>query len=1727
MTSSSVSPAPPPVVRTSIPYDPTFRWMTPVLLKARRDQVNIADLPPLVTDDVLDPDPEPLHTSLLTRIWKEEKPRMLKALAIQMTQVASQLCVPLITHSFILSFECDNSDAANEVLVVPMLDHATTEYNSVTGQHYSVPSKTCDGDSTTIDWRLAYYGVGLFFCALSNLVCGNLSLHLMMNIGQRLRALSIQLVWKRILETNSADLDQGLALNLIASDSQRWVEVAPLFQQMYQAPILIAVCSVFLVILMGPSAAIVITGLSLMITFNVLVGGLLYKARARRQVFLDERMRLCNELLLGIRVVKYFAWEKPYIDKIEAVRKLELFYARRELLLNSANMILYTFWPQFTIAMALIHYSIHGGLLTPGRAFGILSFIGVLRFPLIQLGHTLSGVAQIVVVIRRTQQFLRKRDSTEEAIFDDSTAGRAGGDHLPLLRTEGDTMMLEDIQVLQPEEQVAKTRSADIDLETGALPANTPARLADKTTSPVAAQEHTTLIARLAHADIRWSAAAQALQAKKAKELEEQRKKKEQQSSFAATLQARATVMAGRAKSRTSAIVMGSVLGMSSPKAEEAGDHVNRGSLMKEEVLEKRETEEINRDSRSSSKQAQAEGESAPISGELLPIRGSDANKTELALERTSKSDLALLRNVTLDFHRGEIVVLFGRVGAGKTTLLHTFLRETQVERANHGPTLPATSASKNAASNQTAAPFVFPALDYRMAYVAQTAWIRNCSIRENILFFRKYDKLKYHRAMRIAQLRDDVAQFPHKDRTQIGERGVTLSGGQKMRVALARAIYDLDELDVLLLDDPFAALDVHTSRAVQKRLLQSLDPQKQLTVLATSQHPRSWEGQGDCVKRIAISRRNGKVSALELAGEMILPAGKNSPKNGSASPVAVDTDAISVSSIEDEEGAAGDVDADDGADSPDLIQEDDLDDEVLFIGDQTRELHAEQQHQQQATPAEIASAVTSSTSAGDLKQLIVENRNETATDSTSGNKNDPRASEANFKPVPPPFSSKVLRQRTTTRDSGDSKDMAVFLDQVEIMSDHSDSSKNNKDGHIMQVEERATGSGLKPESIATYIGAMGWMAPLCGVWFLCVNLERVSVVGSDAWVATWSRCNVELAERPATTNCEPDEDGYYLHRYLLLLGCVWFFISGTRILFPILCVRAAGTLFSRMLISVCRAPMHWYDTTPMGRILNRFSFDTENLDAILVLKMFPALVSLSWSSGALGLLTVVYFPYFFAVLPFFLFIYGTLLNICRNSIRDLQRLDALTRSPVVSLVSEVIGGLSTVRCFQAETVYRDEMARLVNLNSRAIYAFNSASRWLGVRAELLSSHIILLTCLGAIGFDVGAGELGVSLLWCMNLTMSMNYTCQFFAIFEAAFTSVERVSELCNLEKDGEYHKGIDDGVNARKRGRSKKQQEQVAQVAKSGAATTTGEVELLDMKVNANKQAAFSTTSESVLICEQQADTTTVVSTGLRLDHVTVHYRKNLPPALKNLAFSVLPGERCAVVGRTGAGKSSLAVAIFQLAEVVDGQILLNGTNLKTLPIDEARKKCGIITQDPVVFGGSDLTIRYNLDPFGEYSDEQCQAVLRASQLADRFQLTDKIEESATNLSVGERQLLCLARVLLRKPELLICDEATASCDAATDKQVQKAITDWLRLENQGCCVLSVAHRLDTIVDYDKAVVLDKGEVAEIGSIPELLANSSGYFYRLVSHADDETRTLFAARGYQEVDEEVTRGD
>ncbi|CAE7386236.1 ABCC2, partial [Symbiodinium necroappetens] len=448
---------------------------------------------------------------------------------------------------------------------------------------------------------------------------------------------------------------------------------------------------------------------------------------------------------------------------------------------------------------------------------------------------------------------------------------------------------------------------------------------------------------------------------------------------------------------------------------------------------------------------------------------------------------------------------------------------------------------------------------------------------------------------------------------------------------------------------------------------------------------------------------------------------------------------------------------------------------------------------------------------------------------------------------------------------------------------------------------------------------------------------------------------------------------------------------------------------------------------------------------------------------GALAVMAGTLWPYSLLIIPLPVFIYTILFQFARKSIRQFQQLDSVSRSPIQSLYSEALQGIVSVRAFASELRYKEKLASFVDSNSAAVLTFNTSSRWLGVHVELLAALTAGLVGLGCwlLRQEITAGLVGLCFIWTTNLSTSLGFNCIFSSQAEAVFTSVERMVEYTSDVPCEGAHQGLD-----------------------SWHRTTAPEGEELRPMVVWN-----------------------IDSPLLIFENVALRYQPKLPLALDSISFEVAAAERFAVVGRTGSGKSTLAVALFRLSPVEGGSIRLHGVDLGSLPLDVARKSIGIITQDPVIFSGN---VQYNLDPFGEFDKADCAEALLQAQLAETVELETQIEQAGANLSIGERQLLCLARALLRKPQLLVCDEATSSVDAATDAQVQSCLR---KAAGAGTALLTIAHRLATVADYDKVMVLQAGKLLELGSPAALLEDSASAFSLLVDSLGHEATAVRSA--------------
>ncbi|KAG2328681.1 hypothetical protein Bca52824_011409 [Brassica carinata] len=481
--------------------------------------------------------------------------------------------------------------------------------------------------------------------------------------------------------------------------------------------------------------------------------------------------------------------------------------------------------------------------------------------------------------------------------------------------------------------------------------------------------------------------------------------------------------------------------------------------------------------------------------------------------------------------------------------------------------------------------------------------------------------------------------------------------------------------------------------------------------------------------------------------------------------------------------------------------------------------------------------------------------------------------------------------------------------------------------------------------------------------------------------------------------------------------------------------LKTAQIFFRQILNSILHVPMSFFDTTPSGRILSRASTDQTNVD-ILIPFMFNLVASMYTTLLSIFIVTCQYaWPTIFFVIPL-----GWLNIWYRNyylaSSRELTRLDSITKAPVIHHFSESIAGVMTIRSFRKHELFRQENVKRVNDNLRMDFHNNGSKEWLGFRLELLGS-LVLCISISVYGYVTKQQNVGLSLSYGLSLNSVLFWAIYMSCFVENKMVSVERIKQFTDIPAEAEWERK------------------------------------------------------------ENLQPSNWPLHGNVHLEDLKVRYRPNTPLVLKGITLDIKGGERVGVVGRTGSGKSTLFQVLFRLVEPSEGRIIIDGIDISTLGLHDLRSRFGIIPQEPVLFEG---TVRSNIDPTDQYSDEEIWKSLERCQLKDVVatkpeKLDSLVVDSGENWSVGQRQLLCLGRVMLKRSRLLFLDEATASVDSQTDAVIQQII----REDFESCTIVSIAHRIPTVMDCDRVLVIDAGEAKEFDS-PARLLESLSLFAALV---------------------------
>ncbi|KAI8847682.1 P-loop containing nucleoside triphosphate hydrolase protein [Chytridium lagenaria] len=878
------------------------------------------------------------------------------------------------------------------------------------------------------------------------------------------------------------------------------------------------------------------------------------------------------------------------------------------------------------------------------------------------------------------------------------------------------------------------------------------------------------------------------------------------------------------------------------------------------------------------------------------------------------------IQPLTLHFPLQNLSVIHGPTGSGKSSLIQALLGE--MHRLQGLAFLPS-SCTKNS-----------------VAYVAQTAWLQNGTIRENILFGETFERKRY----------GDVSG----DLTEIGEKGINLSGGQKQRVALARAIYS--RAQHLLLDDPLSSVDAPTAR----RLLMALVALKPRTVVLVT-HAMSLVGPvADFLVEMEMGRVvgggglvGGEVGTGMEEVEMGRVGGRRFWWRG--------------------------------------LLEDGRDGESAGLERGAKLLAVER--------------------GGDGSDIVM---SKGVTDNT-----DDHLHAMTSRPLPPSKDASTdLSDFSDGKGMDPSSELSSNEKRTDPSTDHSDFSNGNDIDRLIKDETMQTGA-VKWRVYVSYLSACGGIPFLLLLVVVLVSGRSVNV-GSAYWIREWTRRDVTKGE------------ALYFANVYAGLCLVWIAFDRGEELGA---YRGSKVYHDGLMRRLLYAPMRFFDTTPIGRILNLASKDIGSIDRDVMQAIANVMGPFCDVMFVVAVVGSVAPAFVVGVVPL-LVVHGVVTRKYLRSTIELKRLESMTRGPVYALFSETLTGVTTIRAFNAEPRFIGRSLSRLDDNNRSYIYFWAADAWLLARLATVSAAMLCVAG-GMIVVSRGrvdAGLVGIAVTWMLKFMEVSTRFARYYAKMEMVVHGVERVEGYLGMEVERE---GV---VEGNRPGRN-------------------------------------------------WPDKGAVIVRGLEM-----RYSDSSPLVLHGISFNVAPGEKLGVVGRTGAGKSSLSLCLFRIVEPSAGTIMIDGIDITTIGLHDLRTRLCIIPQDPVLFRG---TVRSNLDPFQEYDDESILRGLESVRFFDTVQ-----RERGEGILDGQRQLLCIGRALLKKARIVVLDEATASVDDETDGKIQEVIRSCLF---EGITVISIAHRLGTVADYDKILVLDGGRVVQHGTPLELMDEQGGLFRSMCEETGD----------------------
>ncbi|RNF23457.1 ATP-binding cassette protein subfamily C, member 1 [Trypanosoma cruzi] len=988
-------------------------------------------------------------------------------------------------------------------------------------------------------------------------------------------------------------------------------------------------------------------------------------------------------------------------------------------------------------------------------------------------------------------------------------------------------------------------------------------------------------------------------------------------------------------------------------------------------------------------------------------LRAAQKKKRPDGAEPTSSSQYYelrpkdLLHGITLRIPKGKLTCVVGDTGSGKSTLIESLLGDHEV-----------TSGFLRSVPN--------------IAYVPQQAWIMNATLKENILFFSDMDEARFRRALRCTQLESDLKLLLNGVETEIGEKGVNLSGGQKARVSLARAVYATGR-ELYLLDDPLSALDAHVGEHVMHECIL---------------------GELRSTTRMLVTHQ---LHQLRYADHIILL----------------------------QEGGT-----------------------VAFAGsyeDYGRFIAGREATPIVATAAEAAAAAASSSVEGGE---AVGELQAPKSEITGVNNGDDENSDND------------LSHNASTLlfyEDEDNEEQSQQQQQNKKKKEDGSTDEKNMDGKLMTDEEKAVGA----VSLLTYVKYMETCggATLCGLVFLLFIVTEFLLVSPSLWLSFWSVKRFEL--EPKT--------------YLLLYVA---FVAASALCSPLRNASAYAVLrigswrlHSQLLRSVAVAPMSFFDTTPLGRVMNRFSKDMSTIDSNLQSSVIFFLQSILSVISSIVVMSISQYFVLIAIIPCLL-VYYRLMVFYNSANREMRRIANRSNSPVFSVLGEMLSGRWTIAAYDRTAAFVAKALRRIDTVYACSYMQTVCDCWLAVRIEILSN--VVLTSVALVGVllvmlrfgHVDVGLLALSLTMAVSINSQLKYVVNQAASVEADMNCVERVQHYTSNIEHEDLMEEINEAIRALEKNDKKRRKREGDHITPAGITHDDDDTSTATVSVPLLQESHASVASPELPFSpagnnnhnDDDGTRENVAAGSLEFRDVTMRYRAGLPHVLCGLTFTIPAGQKVGVIGRTGSGKSSLLLTLLRVVDIEDGQIVLSGRPIRSYSLRALRQLFSMIPQDPLLFNGK---VRENLDPLNVCSDAQVREAIRLVGMEDRLAaetdpLQCPVEEGGANFSVGQRQLLCMARTLLRRGcSFILMDEATANVDPTLDKQIQHVVTHVFA----GHTVITIAHRLHTLATYDVILMMEEGRVVEMGSPYDLVRSADTRFAQMVRSLGESAMQEFMA--------------